>query len=150
MSGLDGIFKAYDIRGTVPDQLNAGVARSVGVAFARFARAERILVGRDMRPSGIELTGAFAEGVTAAGVNVVDLGLTSTDELYFAAGSLDAPGAMFTASHNPAGYNGIKLCLAGAAPVGEESGLAEIKSMVAAGAQPTARGPGSVTTADVL
>jgi phosphomannomutase len=150
VSGLDGIFKAYDIRGTVPDQLNAGVARSVGVAFARFARAERILVGRDMRPSGIELTGAFAEGVTAAGVNVVDLGLTSTDELYFAAGSLDAPGAMFTASHNPAGYNGIKLCLAGAAPVGEESGLAEIKAMVAAGAQPTARGPGSVTTADVL
>jgi phosphomannomutase len=150
VSALDGIFKAYDIRGTVPDQLDAGIARSLGVAFARFARAERILVGRDMRPSGVELTGAFAEGVTATGVNVVDLGLTSTDELYFAAGSLDAPGAMFTASHNPARYNGIKLCLAGAAPVGEESGLAEIKAMAAAGAQPTAGRPGSVTTADVL
>jgi phosphomannomutase len=150
VSALDGIFKAYDIRGTVPDQLNAGIARSVGVAFACFAKAERILVGRDMRPSGVELTGAFAEGVTATGVDVVDLGLTSTDELYFASGSLDAPGAMFTASHNPAAYNGIKLCLAGAGPVGEESGLSEIKAMVAAGAQPAAGGKGSVTTADVL
>ncbi len=150
VSALDGIFKAYDIRGTVPDQLNAGIARSVGVAFACFAKAERILVGRDMRPSGVELSGAFAEGVTATGVDVVDLGLTSTDELYFASGSLDAPGAMFTASHNPAAYNGIKLCLAGAGPVGEESGLSEIKAMVAAGAQPAAGGKGSVTTADVL
>ncbi len=150
MSALDGIFKAYDIRGTVPDQLNAGIARSVGVAFACFAEAGRILVGRDMRPSGVELSGAFAEGVTATGVDVVDLGLTSTDELYFASGSLDAPGAMFTASHNPAAYNGIKLCLAGAGPVGEESGLSEIKAMVAAGAQPAAGGKGSVTTADVL
>ena len=150
MSALDGIFKAYDIRGTVPDQLNPGIARSIGVAFARFARARRILVGRDMRPSGVGLTSAFAEGVTATGVDVVDLGLTSTDELYFASGSLDAPGAMFTASHNPAGYNGIKLCLAGAAPVGEESGLSEIKAMVAAGAQPAPGGQGCVTTADVL
>jgi phosphomannomutase len=150
VSALDGIFKAYDIRGTVPDQLNAGIARSIGVAFARFARARRILVGRDMRPSGVELTSAFAGGVTATGVDVVDLGLTSTDELYFASGSLDAPGAMFTASHNPAAYNGIKLCLAGAAPVGEESGLSEIKAMVAAGAQPAPGSPGGVTTADVL
>jgi phosphomannomutase len=150
VSALDGIFKAYDIRGTVPDQLDAHIAWSVGVAFARFAESERILVGRDMRPSGVELTGAFAEGVTATGVNVVDLGLTSTDELYFASGALDAPGAMFTASHNPAGYNGIKLCLAGAAPVGEDSGLAEIKAMAAAGPEPAARRPGSVTTADVL
>jgi phosphomannomutase len=150
VSALDGIFKAYDIRGTVPDQLNAGIARSIGVAFARFAKARRILVGRDMRPSGVELTSAFAGGVIATGVDVVDLGLTSTDELYFASGSLDSPGAMFTASHNPAGYNGIKLCLAGAAPVGEESGLSEIKAMVAAGAQPAPGRRGCVATADVL
>jgi phosphomannomutase len=150
VSALAGIFKAYDIRGTVPDQLDASITRSLGVAFARFARADRILVGRDMRPSGVELTAAFAEGVTASGVNVVDLGLTSTDELYFASGWLDAPGAMFTASHNPAAYNGIKLCLAGAAPVGEESGLAEIEAMVTAGIEPAAERPGSVSTADVL
>ena len=150
MPALDGIFKAYDIRGRVPDELNPAVARRVGAAFARYATADRILVGRDMRPSGVELTHAFAEGVTASGVDVVDLGLTSTDELYYASGSFDAPGAMFTASHNPAGFNGIKLCLAGAAPVGEESGLAEIKAMVAAGTEPTAEQPGSITTADVL
>jgi phosphomannomutase len=150
VSALDGIFKAYDIRGTVPDQLNTTIARNIGVAFAHFAGAERVLVGRDMRPSGIELAGAFAEGVTASGVDVVDLGLTSTDELYFASGWLDAPGAMFTASHNPAIYNGIKLCLAGAAPVGEESGLAEIKAVVAAGFEPAAKPPGSLGSADVL
>ena len=118
MSRLDSIFKAYDIRGVVPDQLDADLARAVGAAFARFTGAARILVGRDMRPSGVELTAAFAEGVTSQGVDVVDLGLISTDLAYFAAGSLDAPAAMFTASHNPAKYNGIKLCLAGAKPGG--------------------------------
>jgi phosphomannomutase len=150
MSVLDSIFKAYDIRGTVPDQLNAALVRTVGAAFASFSKADRILVGRDMRTSGVELTRAFADGVTTSGVDVVDLGLTSTDELYFASGSLDSPGAMFTASHNPAAYNGIKLCLAGAAPVGEESGLAEIKAMVATGVKPEAGGRGSITSADVL
>ncbi|HSS11601.1 MAG TPA: phosphomannomutase/phosphoglucomutase [Acidimicrobiales bacterium] len=154
MSVLDSIFKAYDIRGTVPDQLNAALVRTVGAAFASFSKADRILVGRDMRTSGVELTRAFADGVTASGVDVVDLGLTSTDELYFASGSLDSPGAMFTASHNPAAYNGIKLCLAGAAPVGEESGLAEIKAMVATmvatGVEPEAGRRGSITSADVL
>ena len=130
MPPLDAIFKAYDIRGTYPDQLDEELARRIGAAFARFAGAKRILLARDMRPSGVTLTKAFAEGATEQGVDVVDIGLASTDLLYFASGRLDAPGAMFTASHNPAQYNGIKLCLAGAKPVGEESGLREIKDMV--------------------
>ena len=111
---LDAIVKAYDVRGTVPDQLNADVAHALGVGFARFAGAPRVLVGRDMRPSGPELVDAFARGVMEQGVDVVDLGLASTDLVYFAAGTLDAPGAMFTASHNPAQYNGVKFCLVGA------------------------------------
>lgn len=127
MAELDRIVKAYDIRGTVPEEFNAEMARAIGVGFARFARAERILVGRDMRPSGVELVEAFADGVRSQGVDVVLLGLASTDMVYFAAGKLDAPGAMFTASHNPAQYNGIKLCLSGARPVGADTGLAEIK-----------------------
>ncbi len=130
MGTLDDIFKAYDVRGTVPDQLDAELARKVGAAFARFVDADRILVARDMRESGVELSRAFAEGATSQGVDVVDLGLASTDLLYFAAGKLDSAGAMFTASHNPAKYNGIKMCLPGAAPVGLESGLAEIKEQV--------------------
>lgn len=149
MAALDAIFKAYDIRGTYPDQLDADVARRVGAAFAAFAGVPSILVARDMRPSGEELLAAFAEGATSQGVDVVDLGLASTDLLYYAAGSLAAPGAVFTASHNPAGYNGIKLCLAGAAPVGEESGLVEIKAMTAAGLPPTGS-PGTVTKRDLL
>ena len=123
MASLDDIFKAYDIRAIVPDQLDAALARKVGSAFAVFAGAPRVLVGQDMRPSGPELVEAFTEGVTAAGVDVVLLGLVSTDELFYATGALEAPGAMFTASHNPARYNGIKLCLARAKPVGIESGL---------------------------
>jgi phosphomannomutase len=151
MSTLDDVFKAYDIRGTVPDQIDADLARSVGTAFAAFAEAPTMVVGRDMRPSGMELARAFAEGATAQGVDVVDLGMTSTDELYFASGYLDAPGAMFTASHNPARYNGIKLCLSGARPVGVESGLAEIKAAIADGSAPDGSGPvGSITQRDVL
>jgi phosphomannomutase len=129
MAPLDQIFKAYDIRGTVPDQLDADLCRHIGAAFARFAGSPSLLLARDMRPSGVELSAAFAEGATGQGVDVVDLGLASTDLMYYAAGHLDSPGAMFTASHNPAGYNGIKLCLAGAKPVGEDTGLVEIKSM---------------------
>ena len=132
MSQLDDIFKAYDIRGVVPDQLNTGLARRIGSAFAAFAGTPQILVGQDMRPSGTELVAAFTEGVTSAGVDVVLLGLISTDELFYASGALSSPGVTFTASHNPAGYNGIKLCLAGAKPVGVESGLAEIKAAVEA------------------
>src|SRR5688572_29520998 len=113
MSDLDSIFKAYDIRGTYPDQIDADSCRAIGAAFARFALHEggevpEILVARDMRPSGVELAAAFSEGVRSQGVDVVDLGLASTDLMYFASGSRNAPGAMFTASHNPAQYNGIK------------------------------------------
>jgi phosphomannomutase len=127
LGDLDAIVKAYDVRGTVPDQINADVARALGVGFARFAGATRILVGRDMRPSGPELVDAFARGVMEMGVDVVDLGLVSTDLMYYAAGTLDAPGAVFTASHNPAQYNGVKFCLSGARPVGEDTGLLEVK-----------------------
>ena len=152
---LDRIFKAYDIRGTVPDQMNTDLARAVGEAFARFSGASRVLVARDMRPSGPELVQAFCEGATSAGVDVVDLGLCSTDEMYFASGSMDAPGAMFTASHNPAQYNGIKLCRAGARPIGADTGLQEIERAVAASLSGVAAAPaggpaGRVTRADVL
>lgn len=132
MSSLDAIFKAYDVRGTVPDQFDTHIARAIGEAFARFAGAPRVVVGRDMRRSGEALAGAFAQGVQAVGVDVVDVGLVSTDLLYFASGHLDAPGAMFTASHNPAAYNGIKFCLAGARPVGQDTGLGEIRAAAAA------------------
>ena len=128
MTRMDQVFKAYDIRGTVPDQLDAGMCRAIGRAMARFAQAPEILMARDMRESGVELSKAFSDGVRAEGVNVVDLGMASTDFLYFAAGRLDAPGAMFTASHNPARYNGIKLCLSGARPIGRDTGLAEIEA----------------------
>lgn len=123
------IFKAYDVRGTYPDQLNEVVARAVGSAFATFAKSPRIVVARDMRTSSGPLVDAFTQGARAVGVEVLDVGLASTDFLYFASGSLDVPGAMFTASHNPAQYNGVKFCLAGAAPIGAESGLPEIEAL---------------------
>ncbi len=131
MSALDEIVKAYDIRGVVPDQLDARVAHALGVAFAEFAAAPQVLVARDMRPSGVELVEAFTEGVLRQGVDVIDLGLASSDLLYFAAGELARPGAMFTASHNPAEYNGAKLCLAGARPLGLGAGFDEIKQLMA-------------------
>jgi len=127
MAALDAVFKAYDVRGIVPDQLDARACRAIGWAFARFAGAGRLVVARDMRASGEALSAAFITGARVAGADVVDIGLASTDTIYFASGRLDAPGAMFTASHNPAAYNGIKFCLAGAKPVGEDSGLIDIK-----------------------
>src|ERR1041385_5940444 len=133
MGDFDAVFKAYDIRGTVPDQLDADMCHRIGAAFASFAGSRVVLVARDMRPDGPELTGAFAAGVQSQGVDVVDLGMASTDLIYYAAGTLDAPGAMFTASHNPAGYNGIKLCLSGARPIGQDTGLGDIKRMAASG-----------------
>jgi phosphomannomutase len=123
---LAPVFKAYDVRGTVPDQLDEDVARRIGGAFAAFTGAPRIALGRDVRLSSPALAAAFAEGVTAWGADVIDIGLATTDMLYFASGVLDVPGAMFTASHNPPQWNGVKLCRAGAAPVGEDSGLMEV------------------------
>jgi phosphomannomutase len=129
MTRMDQVFKAYDVRGTVPDQLDATMCRAIGRAMARFAGAPEILIARDMRESGVALSEAFSDGVRAEGVAVTDLGMASTDFLYFAAGRLDAPGAMFTASHNPARYNGMKLCLSGARPIGRDTGLAEIQAI---------------------
>jgi phosphomannomutase len=128
MTSLSSVFKAYDIRGLVPDELNADQFRAIGMAVARFTGGPELLVARDMRESGAELSRAFADGARSEGVAVIDLGLASTDLLYYAAGSLDAPGAMFTASHNPARYNGLKLCLSGARPIGRDTGLVEIQA----------------------
>ncbi len=129
VADLSAIVKAYDIRGVVGEQLDAPTVRDIGAAMARLLRAEdpgtgAVVVGHDMRDSSPELAAAFADGVTAQGLDVVSIGLASTDMLYFASGSLDLPGAMFTASHNPARYNGIKLCRAGASPIGQDTGLA--------------------------
>ena len=143
-AALEEIVKAYDVRGTVPDQLHAEVAHAFGVAFARHVDADRVVVARDMRPSGVDLVDAFTRGVQEQGLDVVDIGLASTDLLYYAAGALDAPGAMFTASHNPAQYNGVKFCLAGARPVGIDSGLAEIRDV--AGEVLDGRGPAPAVT----
>jgi phosphomannomutase len=131
MTSLDQIVKAYDIRGTVPDELNTEIAHALGVAFARFVDSDSILIGRDMRSSGVPLVESFTRGALEQGVDVTDIGLASTDLLYFAAGKLDRPGAMFTASHNPAEYNGVKLCLSGARPVGIDTGLATIRDAAA-------------------
>ncbi len=149
-ASLDAIFKAYDIRGVYPDEIAEDLARRVGNALVGFTGAAQVLVGRDARPSSKPLASAFAEGVTRAGADVIDLGLASTDLCYFASGSLDAPAAMFTASHNPAQYNGIKLCRAGAAPIGEETGLAQIKATVADGLIERAEEPGRIERRDML
>jgi phosphomannomutase len=145
---LADFIKAYDVRGVVPEQLDEGVARAIGAAFAQVVvkpeSASGVVVGHDMRPSSPSLSGAFAEGVASQGVDVTLIGLCSTDGLYYASGALDLPGAMFTASHNPAQYNGIKLCRAGARPVGQDSGLAEIRDL----AQWTLDRPDSVPTAE--
>lgn len=156
---LDKIVKAYDIRGTYPDQIDAPTCRALGVGFAAYVRSAEpettsVVICRDMRPSGPELVGAFAEGVMSQGLDVLDIGMGSTDLMYFASGSLDMPGAMFTASHNPAEYNGIKVCRSGAAPIGEDTGLAQIRSVAEAegtdAAAPMAETAGSLRTDDLL
>jgi phosphomannomutase len=150
-AALDAIVKAYDVRGLVGEQLDADVARALGAATAEVLASPggTMVLAYDMRPSSPELADAFATGVTARGVDVVELGLGSTDLLYFASGELDAPGAMFTASHNPAAYNGVKLCRAGAGPVAIDSGLGDIRDLakryLAAGAVPAAGGVGRRT-----
>jgi phosphomannomutase len=151
---LSPIIKAYDVRGVVPDQWDEDVARAIGAAFAEFVAAESgataVVTAHDMRESSVPLSRAFAVGVTSRGLDVVEAGLGSTDMLYFAAGSLDLPGAMFTASHNPAQYNGIKMCRARATPIGMETGLAEIRDRVAGGETLTAERPGSIDEQDLL
>jgi phosphomannomutase len=149
---LSQIIKAYDVRGVVPDQLDGDVARAIGAAFVLVAGAPgtAVVIGHDMRPSSPDLVAAFAEGVTSQGADVIDIGLASTDQLYFASGSLDLPGAMFTASHNPARYNGIKLCRAGASPVGQDSGLREIRELAQHGVPPYDGAPGTVARRELL
>ncbi|ORA78223.1 phosphomannomutase/phosphoglucomutase [Mycobacterium malmoense] len=147
------VIKAYDVRGLVGEELDGPFVADVGAAFARLMRAEgarQVVLGHDMRDSSPALAAAFATGVTGQGLDVVRIGLASTDELYFASGLLECPGAMFTASHNPAAYNGIKLCRAGAKPVGAETGLSVITDDVIAGVKPGDAAPGTVTDRDVL
>ncbi|MCX6397018.1 MAG: phosphomannomutase/phosphoglucomutase [Propionibacteriales bacterium] len=147
---LNAFFKAYDVRGTVPDQINVDLVRRVGNAFVAVIGDGPIVVGYDMRPSSPELAAAFAEGATLAGADVTLIGLASTDGLYFASGHLGRAGAMFTASHNPAQYNGIKMCRTHAQPIGMETGLAEIRDRVASGETLTADVPGTVDEQDLL
>jgi phosphomannomutase len=151
---LTEIVKAYDVRGVVGEQLTAEVARALGAAFVTVTGATRLAAGHDMRESGPSLLAAFAEGATSQGADVVYIGLASTDMLYFASGHLDLPGAMFTASHNPARYNGIKLCRAAAVPIGSDTGLVEIRQLaqgyLESGLPPAVATPGVLTEQDLL
>ena len=151
---IPDIFKAYDIRGLVDTELSPDFAFAVGLAFAKFLEMKRepstVIIGEDMRPSSPELAEAFSAGVTSNGTNVIRIGLASTDLLYFAAGSRNLPGAMFTASHNPAAYNGIKLCLSGARPIGKETGLQTIEKFVRQGMPVAMRPAGVETNEDLL
>ena len=151
---IPDIFKAYDIRGLVDTELSPDFAFAVGLAFAKFLELKRepstVIIGEDMRPSSPELAEAFSAGVTSNGTNVIRIGLASTDLLYFAAGSKNLPGAMFTASHNPAAYNGIKLCLSGARPIGKETGLQTIEKFVRQGMPVAMRQVGVETSENLL
>jgi phosphomannomutase len=150
------VVKAYDVRGLVGAEIDESLAADLGAAFARLMRAgtnpapRKVVIGHDMRDSSPSLSAAFADGVTRQGLDVVRIGLASTDQLYFASGLLDCPGAMFTASHNPAAYNGIKLCRAGAKPVGADTGLMVISDDLIAGVPEYDGEPGTVTDRDVL
>ena len=148
-SRLAAVFKAYDVRGLTPDELDEPTARSLGAAFANFTNAETVVVGRDMRTSGQGLLEAFSEGVVSQGVDVRDVGLASTDLVYFASGYLQAPAVMLTASHNPASYNGMKFCHSGAQAIGADTGLAEIRQLAA---QPARSAPtaGSIQQINLL
>jgi len=151
---LSQLVKAYDVRGVVPDQWDEALAELFGAAFVQVTGAEAIVIGHDMRPSSPGLSRAFARGAAARGVDVTEIGLCSTDQLYYASGAFDLPGAMFTASHNPAQYNGIKMCRAGAAPVGQDTGLAEIRELVESwldsGAPTADATSGTITQRDTL
>ncbi|QMU68732.1 phosphomannomutase/phosphoglucomutase [Streptacidiphilus sp. P02-A3a] len=151
MPDYSRLVKAYDIRGEVPAQLNTDIADKAGALFIRLTGAEKIVIARDMRSTSPDLAAAFAAGANRAGADVIDVGLGSTDYLYFASGWLDLPGVMVTASHNPAKDNGIKLCRAGAAPVGEETGLGQIRTWLETGDIPaSAARPGTVTSRQML
>jgi phosphomannomutase len=147
---LAKIFKAYDIRGVVPDEFDEGTAEAIGAAFARLTGASALVTVHDMRTSSGPLAEAFARGASSQGADVVAAGLGSTDVLYYASGSLGIPGAMITASHNPSRYNGIKLCRDGAKPVGQDTGLRELRQMIEAGAAPAAGSAGRITPRDLL
>ncbi|MFK4103612.1 phosphomannomutase/phosphoglucomutase [Streptomyces sp. NPDC019531] len=151
---LSQLVKAYDVRGVVPDQWDETLAELFGAAFVQVTGASAIVTGHDMRPTSPGLSRAFARGAAARGVDVTEIGLCSTDQLYYASGALDLPGAMFTASHNPAQYNGIKMCRAGAAPVGQDTGLAEIRALVEqwseTGAPAGTTAVGTITQRDTL
>jgi len=151
---LEKIIKAYDIRGLVKDEVTPDFSFSLGVAFAKFLEIERepatIVVGEDMRPSSGPLADAFSDGATSQGMDVIRIGLASTDMLYFASGKLNLPGVMFTASHNPAKYNGMKLCKSGARPIGQESGLIKIRQLIEEGVPISNRPVGSVRKQELL
>jgi phosphomannomutase len=147
---VNAVFKAYDVRGTVPDQLDEDFARATGQAYVEVLGVTSMVIGYDMRPSSPDLAGAFADGATSAGADVTMIGLASTDQLYFASGHLGLPGAMFTASHNPAQYNGIKMCRSHAQPVGLHTGLADIRDLVIKDAPVTTDRTGSISSHDVL
>ncbi|MFD5075990.1 phosphomannomutase/phosphoglucomutase [Streptomyces sp. NPDC058371] len=151
---LSQLVKAYDVRGVVPDQWDETLAELFGAAFAQVTDADAIVIGHDMRPSSPGLSRAFARGAAERGVDVTEIGLCSTDQLYYASGAFDLPGAMFTASHNPAQYNGIKMCRAGASPVGQDTGLSEIRELVESwvdsGAPKSDATPGTITQRDTL
>ena len=146
---LMAVFKAYDVRGLTPEELDVPMAKSLGAAFANFTNADAVVVGRDMRTSGEALLAAFSEGVVSQGVDVRDIGLASTDLLYFASGYLEAPGVMLTASHNPASYNGMKFCQSRARAIGLDTGLTEIRQLAEQPAKVTNR-PGKVRKVDLL
>ncbi|MFJ4205898.1 phosphomannomutase/phosphoglucomutase [Streptomyces sviceus] len=154
VADLSQLVKAYDVRGVVPDQWDETLAELFGAAFVQVTGASAIVTGHDMRPTSPALSRAFARGAAARGVDVTEIGLCSTDQLYYASGALNLPGAMFTASHNPAQYNGIKMCRAGAAPVGQDTGLAEIRELVErwseSGAPEPAGPTGTITRRDTL
>ena len=149
-ANLSAIFKAYDVRGTVPDQMDESLARATGAAFVQVLGVDSVVVGWDMRPSSPGMAAAFADGAAGAGADVVMIGLASTDQLYFASGHLGHAGVMFTASHNPAQYNGMKMCRVGAVPVGADSGLTEIRDVVASGEVLVADQRGEISETDVL
>ncbi|MDT9594925.1 phosphomannomutase/phosphoglucomutase [Nocardioides zeae] len=147
---INAVFKAYDVRGTVPDQIDEELARRVGAAFVQVTGAPTVVVGHDMRPSSPGMAGAFARGAADQGADVVLIGLASTDQLYFASGHLGHAGAMFTASHNPAQYNGIKMCRAHAVPIGTDTGLSEIRDLVLGPEPAPAPRTGNISEHDVL